>query len=192
MGNYECEKCKDTKQVANEGTTPVKGGHSYDTLKCIVYENGYLSNGEKTMVCQCTLELTETVGAIFKFNGYSTNRDQNAICVGFSVDQDLLKEYNTVNTPLQFGAVASAKTENILSVADGKVTGSTNTVVAEIKEDYSSFDFVLSGFNSTQNELALVVCAYVYDGNAISYLTGESNNAPTTVTLKSVIEAPDK
>lgn len=192
MGNYECEKCKDTKQVANEGTNPVKDGHSYDTLKSVVYENGYLSSGEKTMVCQCTLELTEIVDAIFKFNGYSTNREQNAICVGFSVDQNLLKEYNTVNTPLQFGAVASAKTENILSVVDGKVTGSTNTVVAEIKEDYSSFDFVLSGFNSTQNELALVVCAYVYDGNAISYLTGESNNAPTTVTLKSVIEAPDK
>lgn len=192
MGNYECEKCKDEKQVPNEGTNPVKDGHSYDTLKSVIYENGYLSNGEKTMVCQCTLELTETVNAIFKFNGYSTNREQNAICVGFSVDQDLLKEYNTVNTPLQFGAVASAKTENILSVADGKVTGSTNTVVAEIKEDYSSFDFVLSGFNSTQNELALVVCAYVYDGENVSFMQANLTQDPPTITLQTVIDAGKK
>lgn len=192
MGNYECEKCKDTKQVANEGTNPVKDGHSYDTLKSVVYEKGYLSSGVKVLACKCTLELTEAVNAIFTFNGYSTNKEQNAICVGFSVDKVALKEYNAVNPTLQFGAVASLSTENILSVDNDSVVGTTNTVVAEVDGDYASFDFVLLGFSSSQYELALVVCAYVYDGESISYLTDASSAAPTTVTLKSVVEAPEK
>lgn len=192
MGNYECEKCKDTKQVANEGTNPVKDGHSFDTLKSVVYEKGYLSSGVKALACKCTLELTEAANAIFTFNGYSTNKEQNAICVGFSVDKVALKEYNAVNPKLQFGAVASLSTENILSVDNGSVVGTTNTVVAEVEGDYASFDFVLSGFSSSQYELALVVCAYVYDGKGISYLTDATSATPTTVTLKSVVEAPEK
>lgn len=192
MGNYECEKCKDTKQVANEGTNPVKDGHSYDTLKSVVYEKGYLSSGVKALACKCTLELTEVVNAIFTFNGYSTNKEQNAICVGFSVDKVALKEYNAVNPTLQFGAVASLSTENILSVDNGSVVGTTNTVVAEVDGDYASFDFVLSGFNEAQYELVLVVCAYVYDGESISYLTNAQSDAPSTITLKAICESAKK
>ena len=72
------------------------------------------------------------------------------------------------------------------------MTGSTNTVVAEIKEDYSSFDFVLSGFNSTQYELALVVCAYVYDGENVSFMQTNLTQDPPTITLQTVIDAGKK
>lgn len=192
MGNYKCSKCQDTKQVAKEGAAPVKDAHSFDTVKSIVYANGYLEAGVKTSVCKCTLEFAENVKAILVFNGYSTNKEQNAICVGYTVNRTELSEYNSVNPKLQFGIVASAKTENILSVSENKVVGAQNTVVAEIENDYASFDFILFGFSESQYELALAVCAYVYDGNEISYLASESTVAPTTVTLKTVIEKTAK
>ena len=157
----------------------------------VVYENGYMKDGLKTQVCTndtCSHTVSDTLLPIFAFNGYSTNDEQNAICVGYSVNQISLKEYNAVNEALRFGAVASAKTENILSVNNGIVVGASNTVVAEIGSDYSSFDFILSGFGEAQNELVLVVCAYVYDGKSVSYLQDDMISAPATITLQAVID----
>ena len=188
MGNYLCSKCKDEKQVANEGTTPVKDGHSYDTLKSIVYEKGFLKAGVKTTVCNCTLEKAENVNAIFVFNGYSTKENGTAICVGYTINNNELKDYNSVNTPLTFGAVASIEAENVLSVDNGTVKGGEKTVVAPISSEYASFDFIISGFSAEQNQLALVMCAYVYDGKEIVYLGSTSATSPYTITLQAVID----
>ncbi|MBQ4509689.1 MAG: leucine-rich repeat protein [Clostridia bacterium] len=192
VGNYMCSKCDDKKQEIKEGTNPVKDGHSYATILSVEYENGFLKAGIKTTVCSCQLEKTEEIEAIFSFSGYSIKEEGGAICVGYSINQSALKDYNTVNTPLSFGAVASTKTENILSVDNGVVKGAENTVVAGITGDYASFDFILSGFSAEQNELALVMCAFVYDGESISYMQGEMTELPSTVTLQDVINEQKK
>lgn len=188
MGNYECTKCADKKQVANEGTNPVKDGHAYDTVKSIVYADGFLKAGVKTTVCKCTLEKAENVNAIFVFNGYSTKENGTAICVGYTINNNELKDYNSVNTPLTFGAVASIEAENVLSVDNGTVKGGEKTVVAPISSEYASFDFIISGFSAEQNQLALVMCAYVYDGKEIVYLGSTSATSPYTITLQAVID----
>lgn len=188
MGNYRCSKCEDEKQVANEGTNPVKDGHAYDTVKSIVYADGFLKAGVKTTVCKCTLEKAENVNAIFVFNGYSTKENGTAICVGYTINNNELKDYNSVNTPLTFGAVASIEAENVLSVDNGTVKGGEKTVVAPISSEYASFDFIISGFSAEQNQLALVMCAYVYDGKEIVYLGSTSATSPYTITLQAVID----
>ena len=188
MGNYRCSKCEDEKQVANEGTNPVKDAHAYDTVKSIVYADGFLKAGVKTTVCKCTLEKAENVNAIFVFNGYSTKENGTAICVGYTINNNELKDYNSVNTPLTFGAVASIEAENVLSVDNGTVKGGEKTVVAPISSEYASFDFIISGFSAEQNQLALVMCAYVYDGKEIVYLGSTSATSPYTITLQAVID----
>lgn len=188
MGNYECTKCADKKQVANEGTNPFKDGHAYDTVKSIVYADGFLKAGVKTTVCKCALEKAENVNAIFVFNGYSTKENGTAICVGYTINNNELKDYNSVNTPLTFGAVASIEAENVLSVDNGTVKGGEKTVVAPISSEYASFDFIISGFSAEQNQLALVMCAYVYDGKEIVYLGSTSATSPYTITLQAVID----
>ncbi len=180
-----CEVCKKTLSEALTHTVKIT----------VAYENGFLAGGLKTVACTnegCSHKEETKLSAIFTFSGYSTNDDENAICVGYIVNQKALKEYNAVNQALQFGAVAATKTENILSVSENKVVGAANTVVAEVSSDYIAFDFVLFGFSEAQYDLALVMCAYVYDGNGISYLTDVSAVAPSTVTLKSVVENPSK
>jgi len=185
MGNYQCSKCKDKKQVANEGANPVKDGHTYGTIKSIAYENGFVADGIKTTVCECALEKTENVSPIFVFLGYSTRKNDTAICVGYKINQDELNAYNSINEELVFGVVASTKTENILNVENGNVVGGANTVVAPVSSNYSSFEFILSGFNADNQDLAVVMCAYAFDGNAISYLV--KTPALTPVTIKELI-----
>ncbi len=181
----ECDVCKKTLTDAKT--------HVLKTT--VEYKDGFLSAGLKTVGCTnkgCINKEETTLDAIFVFEGYSTNKDKTSICAGYRIEKSSLNEYNAVNEKLVFGAVASSKTENILSVVDGKVAGSTNTVVAEVEDDYTSFDFVISGFNSTQYELALVVCAYVYDGKNISFMQANLTQDPPTVTLQTVIDAGKK
>ena len=185
MGNYECTKCNDKKQVANEGTAPIKDGHIYNTLKSIIYKDGFLAGGVKVTECICTLEKTENVSAIFEFSGYSTKNNNSSMCVGYKINQDELNAYNSINEELVFGVVASTKTENILNIENGAVVGGANTVVAPVSSNYSSFEFILSGFNEGNSDLALVMCAYAFDGNDVSYLV--KTPALTPVTIKELI-----
>ena len=187
MGNYQCAKCLDKRQEANEGTNPVKNGHTYNEIKSIVYAQGFLSDGVKSTACACAHEITEVVDAIFTFNGYSTKENDTAICVSYGVSTLRLNEYNSVNEAAKVGFVVSRSTENPLSVENGEVKGTENTVVAPVIGNYSSYEFILSGFGQGMLDMALVMCAYVYDGEEISYLATSSTSTPTAITLNEVI-----
>ena len=189
--DFNCEtalNCEVCKKTLSEAKT-----HLINTT--VVYANGFLADGLKTVVCAndgCNHKAETKLAAIFTFKGYSTDKDESSICVGYNIDKDALSEYNAVNKALSFGAVASVKTENILSVSENKVVSAANTVVAEIEGDFNAFDFVLSGFGEAQKDLALVICAYVYDGESISYMQGKMTELPSTVTLQDVINEQKK
>ena len=110
------------------------------------------------------------------------------MCVGYIICEDSLNDYNSCNDALVFGAVASKEAGSVLTVDDGKIVGSGKTVVAPVTSVYSSFDFILSGFGKGQETIALAVCAYVYDGESISYFTSSESEVPTMITLQEVIE----
>ena len=187
MGNYECSKCEAEKQVANEGTAPVKDGHAFNTLKNIAYASNFINAGEKITVCSCGLENVESVNALFVFLGYSTREEGTAICASYTINTKELNAYKEFNKSFKFGAVGSSKTENILSYEDGEIKAGEKTVVAPVEGEYIAFDFVISGFASSQADLALVIGAYAYDGESIVYLFG-NDGAPSTITLNQVIE----
>ena len=189
--DFNCEtalNCDVCKKTLYEALT-----HEISTT--VVYANGYLKGGLKTVACTnegCNNKDETELLPIFTFSGYSTNEEENAICIGYRIERESLKEYNAVNKALQFGAVASSETENILSVENDTVVGTSKTVVAEIDGDYTAFDFVLSGFDANQKGLALVMCAYVYDGENVSYMNNSMSNVPSTITLQAVIDAQKK
>ena len=62
-------------------------------------------------------------------------------------------------------------------------------IKAQIKEEYSSFDFVISGFTVQQMDLALVMCAYVYDGTKYVYLQEVQTENPTHVSINTILNA---
>lgn len=187
MGNYLCDKCLDDKKEPNEGTNPIKDGHTYNQIKSIVYAQGFLSDGVKSTACACAYEKTEVVEPIFTFSGYSTKKNDSAICIGYGVSTIRLNEYNSVNEDAKLGFVVSLNTENPLTVENGEIKCAENTVVAPVIGAYSSYEFILSGFGQNMLDIALAMCAYVYDGEKISYLATEATSTPTAITLNEII-----
>lgn len=191
-GNHQCDNdfncetslvCKVCEKTLAEATTHIN-------VTTVKYENGFLSLGEKAISCTnegCTHSVKTELLPIFTFNGYSTNEDETAICAGYSINKNELNEYNTYNAPLKYGVVASTKTENILKVENGEVVNDENTVSVQIGDEYASFDFVLSGFNTTQKDLNLVMCAYTFDKENISYMSNATSITPPTITLQAIV-----
>ena len=189
MGNYACANCEAAKQVANEGTNPVKDGHSANVIVSIAYERGFLSAGKKVVACSCGLTEEKAAEALFEYLGYSTKGDATKLCVGYKTNNAAINEYNSVNTPLEYGVVASANSESVLVNNNGTVEKANDKVImAPITESYASFDFIITGFDAEggNDALALVMCAYVFDGENIFYLSKTCDTAPETVTIGAI------
>ena len=96
------------------------------------------------------------------------------------VNNTALKTYEEINgIALSFGIVASVAqgTENSpISVNEGVLTTSNNVVLAQVNSAFSGFDFILNGFTSSHYDTALIMCAYVFDGNKVSYLCINGND----------------
>ena len=143
-----------------------------------LYDNGFLTTGRITEKCQnegCTFEKkVKDVEPIFTFQGYSAKIGGDKITVGYLINNKALNEYEETNkAKLNFGIVASvAKTDDStpISVNNGSLVAEANAVMAQVNGAYCGFDFILNGFTSDYYELALVMCAYVYDGKNVSYL----------------------
>lgn len=144
--------------------------------------------------CNKKVPISDTYKPIFKFVGYSTKENGTALCVGYTVNKESLAVYNKYNTPLRYGVVASVIEDgeglDLLTVSDGNIVANSNceSVVVPVSSEYAGFDFILSGFTSEYASYDIAMCAYVYDGKAISYVTSTLNSEPATVTLIEIIE----
>ncbi len=188
----ECKDCGLKAQyVGNEST------HSL-TSSVISYTD-YTKFGTKTESCSnenCThinVVVDNEIAPIFTYLGYSSSYNTGKICVGYSVNKEALNAYGA--DKLSYGVVAYApdaeETElEPVYVSNGAVSGIEGAVVAPLSSEYSSFDFIISGFETeTHYSTALVMCMYIYDGESVDYVCSVGGEAVQVEFAQTVVFA---
>ena len=162
--------------------------HSHTVMSSIAYENGYLNVGVITYACDgegCTSTTTfETGKSLLTFLGYSRNATGTQVCVGYSIDNEMLEQIKGINTSFQIGLVAAVESvinTNAPLIKNDDTTISTvskNVVKAAIDApSLSRVDLKIIGdFAETYVDLPLLMSAYVYDGEKISYVYDSTGN----------------
>lgn len=191
----KCSICDDVKALVN----PIHA------LKTEISYTNYTLVGTKHVYCTndgCAKDDTLEAAALFEFVGYSTNKDNTELCVGYAFNLAAIDEYNKANSKtLAYGVVATIIDEGealSLSYNEGVVTSNlANTVIAAVDSTYAGVDFKLSGFKTYEEgdkvnlkALNLVMCAYAYDGEF--YYIGSAdakdycNKAPQALTFAQI------
>ncbi len=182
---YNYNKCKafyNDEHSVNEDKLTLK----FNSYTEVFSENCACANG-------CGLEaVVNEYAPIFSGVKYSVKENGTALCASYSVNHESLAIYNKYNTTLSYGLIASvAPTDNeaLLTLDSGKVvTSKENAVLVDIDSKYAGFDFILRGFNEdgSQDNIALVISAYVNDGKNIYYIGTSTNKTPIEVTMSEI------
>jgi hypothetical protein len=177
-------KCTESVCCLVCGAEKVAGlDHSYNNK--IVYENGIDKAGKNVFSCTndgCEHEYSEDVRAIIVFNGYSAKIGGSSITAGYMLNVEELEVYNAqLGTALEFGVVAYApEDENDVNPInqDGTLLNEDRTIYAKINtNEYVGFDFRLNGFELSNYDIELIMCAFVYDGKTVYYLGADGQTA---------------
>jgi hypothetical protein len=173
-GKFAC-KCGSTA----DGIIPARGYHTYREDAVFDYANGYLQSGTKRFYCQtCDAYEGGDTAPIFKFLGYSMNRASTSICAGYSVNKELLKEYEEANnTTIKYGVLYAMG--NLVKPLndDGSVVSSEASIKKEMKESsLERFDIKLTTRSwEAMADYQVVMCAYLHEGDKISYICNEKS-----------------
>ncbi len=152
-------------------------GHDNDylngkaTLVAIAYAD-LSKDGTKTVKCGvCGKDSELTAKKVIDYKGYSKN-DKGAMCMGYNIDQEALKEYESKNSKLSFGFVASANNNAPLEANGDK---KENVVKADLTgSSYNAVDFILTADDWTAENVAsaeISINLYVIVNNAVKYIT---------------------
>ncbi len=188
-----CEVCKLVAVEALE----------HDLIITISYENGYTSKGARREICQradCVHDVSSEPRALVVFKGYSKNEKGSRMCVGYDINHVSMAEYKTINglESFEFGTVmstyANASDGAPLAVVEGKVeqtepdTGKGMIVKVDLTDKgCSTVTTVIAGDYTNYQTLPLLLCAYIYDGEALSYIQGQSvSTAITPVAIENL------
>ena len=138
----------------------------------------------------------KTIKAIFTAKGYSTNPEKNAINGGYTVELDSLALYNRLNGAITYGVViANAEMFGDKSFFDENNKVNTNKALqVEIDCEYTNFDCSIRFGSTSNSSLKLVICAYVIEGNNVTFIQADSGSDITigaqsfkSVTLAQVV-----
>lgn len=189
--NAEINEVENQPYGVEEYKLPLSEEHTdSDIINNIAYTNGFMSMGTKSykcLYCDYTIKTEEepSFPVIFTFNGYSMPEDGRLIItVGYGVNLEVLSEYESVMGKLEYGIVA-AVTEKLNGNAP-LANSETPAIKIPISSEYASFDFVLGGFNETQFDLEITMCAYVVDGEKYVYLQETQTDNPTSVSINKI------
>lgn len=155
------------------------GIHEYTDLEALVYENGFLANGIKTLGCvTCEDYVEEEKLPIFKFLGYSISRNGKSICTSYVVENELLSEYELANEiTLDYGMLCAVTDATNILNSDGTVIDGINAQAKSLHEaSYPRFDIRITASDWTKiADTPLVMCAYIIENNNISYICSDAN-----------------
>jgi hypothetical protein len=161
-------------KVAQEGTALE---HNLDylnggaTLVSVTYAD-LSKNGTKVVKCSlCQADKELSANKVFDYKGYSKN-DKGAMCMGYTVDQGALKDYEAKNGKVNYGFIASANNNAPLN-NDG--SAKDNVVKADLTgSDYTAVDFILTADDWTTESVAaakISINLYVITATAVKYVT---------------------
>ncbi len=161
-------------------TQSASGGHNNATT--LTYENGFTQNGLLCKGCKnegCSVKTEEIALPIFIANGYSISPSGTAINGGYSVNLDALKDYEDINGDITYGIViANAEKFDGKSFFDeSKKVNTTKALQVEINNEYSNFNCSIEFGTITNNSLKLIICAYVIEGDNVTFIQADSGEA---------------
>ena len=171
-GKFAC-KCGKTA----DGIIPARGYHTYREDAVFDYANGYLQEGTKRFYCQtCDAYEGGDTAPIFKFLGYSVNRAGTSVCAGYSVNKEILAEYEAINkTTIKYGVICAIEGLVQPLKEDGSIVNSETTLKMEMKESaLDRFDIKLTTRSwESMADYQVVICAYLHEGDKITYICSE-------------------
>lgn len=176
-------------------------GHSEGQIYAIEYKNGFDKNGTKTAFCltckETYVEENPTADAIYKFLGYSTNKDYTQFCIGYLFDVYAMEVYEELaNVKISYG-VACAFTNALDGKAPHEIGTSSAVAFAEFERGTSYIVFKLSGFNEARQDIGITMSAYAkveYESSDTEYfyIQDEQTKNPKSYTLAELISTLDE
>lgn len=154
--------------------------------------------GNCTRCAKAFADDSKTIAALFTWKGYSHSEfaDVNnafAVTQTFKVNKKSIEAYKAITgTDFSFGVIATGNAasnkENNLTVAP--VIGDTKVLshdLTKLIHDY--FDIKISGILEANFDTRIVFCAYVIDGERVSYLDGgETKSALTGLSFNELVK----
>lgn len=194
--NVECSSC-DYSEILNWETKEKPSvEHSYGNVTSISYPNGYMNSGVKENACSnpsCNSKKAgEATKALFTYLGYSRSETSAYICVGYQIEMYALAEYKTYNPNFEYGFVVAlektAPSGQPLNVVDGNVcsNGNGGKVIYDFIETNgcSAIDIKLIGDFTGREDTLLLMSAFVFDGEKLSYLQDVQSDTVTSVAIR--------
>lgn len=166
---------------------------NFNEVVSYTYENGYLNAGYAVGKCECGKTDEAEVAPLFTFSGYSIKDDGTAMCVGYTVNRELLAIYEEINnTTIKFGVV-NAGYNNLVN-ADGKPVNADGTaaevskgkVAIKAVEDtvFTTFEIKMVSSNwSAIADVDIILCAYIIEGDEVSYICSKTETTDSAVAV---------
>jgi hypothetical protein len=181
-------------------------GHSadLDNVLDLVYENGFINNG--TYVCSCercgaqnVKEVNPSAEALIQFTGISTEQNGYGICVGYTLNKEAIRNYESYGKTFEYGVVAYVpiEGETSLELINNDLEAIDYTISAHLSNETSGFEFKIKGFTEEHYDLEIAMCVYVFDGSKVDYvnvaISGSTvslsqDDYATAITMRQVCE----
>lgn len=189
-GYSACEAFYDGNHALNEST--------------YLTSNSYIESFDELCDCtKCSLKEKmneETYAPIFELLGVSASMSDGTVCIGYSFDKESYEAYTRVTgKAISFGVVGIIPPENTDMTTFEPVNNDLtpyddHTILANVTDQFASFDFIIKGFGSEHYDVALTMCAFVGDGTKVDYITSENGETvqleyATTFTFNDKLQA---
>ncbi len=152
----------------------------------------YTQNGTAEFYCPSCSATSETVDPLVIFKGYSTSNDATGMCVGYTLNNKALEIIKATGANIEVGLVAASKALlgdnmplNSKTAEPYDLSSYNASVIKAVLDDFSfsSADMKLEGFGGANIYAQLYLGAYVFDGNSVKYVIGNSQSeTPSAVT----------
>ena len=203
-GKHEFEADTDcsTEEICDVCSKIAVEALEHDLFITLTYANGYTSAGARREICQregCAHDLSSEPKALITLRGYSKNEAGSRMCVGYSVNHASMVEYKTVNNleSFEIGTVMStldnARDGSPLSLVDGAVvsnapdTGKGKIIKADLTGyACTAIEVAIVGDYTNYQELPILLCAYIYDGEELVYIQSEEADTIEPVSIKAL------
>lgn len=153
---------------------------SHANAEKLTYSNGFAAEGLFCVSCQndgCEVKTEQVQNAIFTASGYSVNNTGTALCGGYTVDLKALEFYEEKNGDLIYGIViANANSFGGKSFFENGKVNSTKALQVEIDSQFKHFNCSINFGATSNNSLNLIICAYVIDGENVSFVQADSGD----------------
>ena len=177
-----------TAQYMIEQSGEAEDNHSLE-IKEFTYESGFTSKGKIIKVCAvCGCTVTEEVKPLIVFLGYSFKENDSAICVGYTVESDLVAMYEAVNCVEIICGFNASVYDNLVNKnnpvnPDGtasEVVAGTN-IVAIAPSTVKRVDMLLKSDSwSAYSDLKLNLCGFIIVNGKVGYLCNDTISDKTT------------